>query len=133
MRAHVLVFMVSTSLVLAARSHEVPICLPDGPVTRGAVMKFLTSSSFTDDRARLGLTVADTASLRVLVDSTDAAACQWFRQQVSIPADRPRDAAYYKAVGSYFVSNMPRCTPCTRWGALAVFDTTFALKGAFGM
>src|SRR2546422_2690044 len=125
--------MVSTSLVLGARSHLVRICLPDGPVTRGAVMKFLTSSSVADDRTQLGIKAADTASLRVLVNSTDRAACRWFREQVTIPADPPRDAAYYKAGGYFFVSHVPRCTPCTRWGGLAVFDTTFALKGAFGI
>jgi len=102
-------------------------------MTRRGVMKFLISSSFADDRAQLGIATADTASLRVLVDSVDAVTCRWFREQVTIPTDRPRDAAYYTAGGFYFVSNTPRCTLCTAWGGLAVFDSTLVLKGAFGM
>jgi len=119
------------SILGGALVADTALCLPDNPDTRRSVLKFFTSSSFADDRARLGIKVGDTTTLRVLIDSTDRATCRWFRQQVTIPTDRPRDAAYYQARGFYFVSNVPRCTLCTAWGGLAVFDTTFALKGVF--
>jgi len=135
MHAQVLALMASASLIVGARSQSVALdstmCPPDNPDTRRAVLRFLTKPTFADDRSQLGLTVADTAGVRVLVDSTDRATCRWFREQVTIPTDRPRDAAYYHAGGFYFVSNVPRCTLCTAWGGLAVFDTTFALKGVF--
>jgi|SRR5882724_9877459 len=109
------------------------ICPPDSSVTRGAVLKFLTSPGFADDRTQLGITVADTANLRVLVDSTDVAACQWFRQQITVPTDRPRTSAYYRVGGFFFIPSVPRCAPCLWHGGLAVFDTTFTLKKALGI
>ncbi|MGH7671602.1 MAG: hypothetical protein ACREMC_01790 [Gemmatimonadales bacterium] len=63
-------------LALGGRTRSVAtdttICLPDNPDTRRAVVKFLISSAFANDRTDLGLSVADTATLRVLIDSTDA-------------------------------------------------------------
>ena len=96
-------------------------------------MKFLKSPGFAADRTDLGLTVADTASLRVLVDATDSAACQWFLQQVAVPSDRPQDWAYYRAGAFYFVPMVPRCDPCLRHGSLAIFDTTFTVKKTLGI
>lgn len=81
----------------------------------------------------MGISVADTANLRVLVDSTDASVCRRLRREVTIPTDRPRDAAYYKAGGFFFVSNVPRCRLCTAWGGLLVIDSTFVPRGAFGI
>jgi len=145
----VLVIMAGTWLVLAppspkpgdlagrdtARSllADTTICPPDGPDTRRAVVKFLASSAFAEDRTELGLTIADTANVRVLADSTDATTCQWFRQEVTLPADRPRDWAYYEAGGFYFVPMVPRCDLCLRHGALAIFDSTRTIRKTLGI
>ncbi len=108
-------------------------CPADTPRARSAVIKFLKSPGFAADRTDLGLTVADTANLRVLVASTDSAACQRFLQQVTVPPDRPQDWAYYRAGAFYFVPIVPRCDPCLRHGSLAVFDTTFMVKKTLGI
>ena len=106
-------------------------CPADNPDARKAVIKFLSGSGYAGDRTDLGLSIDDTASVQVLVDTTDAAACGWFKRQV-IP-DSSRSWAYYKGHGYYFIPMVPRCTLCLRHGSLAIFDGSFTLKKTLGV
>jgi hypothetical protein len=117
-------------------------CPAENANTRRRVMKFLTSSGgFADDRSDLGLTVSDTATVRLLVDSTDTAACRWFAEQVTLPAEPALTWAFYQVRGFYFVvtakvpvdSSTSRDFRSPEYTPFAIFDSTFALRKTIGM
>jgi len=112
---------------------DTTVCPLDRPDARRVVADFFTKTP--NDRTDLGIALADTANVRVLTDSTDAAACQWFRAEITLSAEPPRDWVFYKVGAFYFISivHAPQCNLCLRHDGLAIFDSTFTLRKALGM
>ena len=108
-------------------------CPTDDPRARRVVNRFLTHPGLAPFRNEVGVTAVDTASVRVLTDSTDLAVCQKFVGEITLPADRPRDWAFYEAHGFYLVATVTAGGPTLRSSPLIIYDSTLALRKVLGM
>lgn len=109
-------------------------CPADIPLAKAAVQGYISDPHVREADSLEGV---DPASLRVLVDATDAATCAHFRSTVRL---RPENApgvryAYYTAGGYFFVAIMP-ADPVTgellpTHAGLLVYDSTRTQKGFY--
>ncbi|HEU5185788.1 MAG TPA: hypothetical protein VFU01_14535 [Gemmatimonadaceae bacterium] len=102
-------------------------------MTRRQVIKFVTSPQLAADRAEIGLGNPDTAAVRVLADSTDAAVCQWLNANVGEPSGPPLSRTYFEVNGFYVVATTTQRELSTRFTPMAVFDSTMTLRKAIAM
>ena len=112
-----------------------PVCPPDTPRLRGIVSRFLTHPRLTMPRARVHITTADTATLRVLVDSTDAVMCQRIVDGLELTDVPPVDWAFYHAGGVYFVPTARTDTSgiTTRWHPFVILDSSMVILDVWSM
>ena len=88
---------------LVVHTDVIGACPADAPRARAILGRLLTHAAWDSARTEIGLANVDTATIRVLSDSTDLARCTWYGQNIELPQNAPRSAVYYEAGGRFFV------------------------------
>lgn len=97
-----------------APAAQTSICPLDDARSRANVDRFMTSSAFAAERQRLGIDGLSPATVRVLSDSTDGAACRALNEAITLGArPYPRLKMYY-TVGSYYLVATITVVPADR-------------------
>ncbi|MGH7719975.1 MAG: hypothetical protein ACREON_14180 [Gemmatimonadaceae bacterium] len=126
--------MASAAAALERAAAVVPsVCPSDNAATKSAVLSFLTSPAFADDRQQFEMGTVDTSQVRLLVDSTDSAVCQHFVDTVELPSGTPRIWAFYKAGSFYFIASQNTSPTLKAPDPLLVFNSSLTFLGSFGM
>jgi hypothetical protein len=134
---------VAAALVLAggfARPNiesVLPACPEEQPRTRGLVEKLLTATGHESSRQEMGLVGVSPASVRLLTEASDAAACNALHPGGPVGTSGPWRWTFYTAGGKYFVAfhyvDAPGANLRVGFKPLLVYDANFQRIGEYAM
>ena len=128
--------MLAASLVNGPTTAHVSACPAENASVRGRVEGLIRSAAAQALRERDGWASVRVADLRLLTDVSDAAACQWLRDNITFPPGA-RTTVFYGANGFYVVGSErvrdlpPGTILLGGWEAVIVIGPDGTLVGSY--